>query len=154
MTKDFANKKRRKKVKINQSILLFIGFAILISGLSFIIYKYGNSYQRPQVSSYVARISAWIESHKRHVNKINNHISLLKAEKNQNINNSPIHFEFYSALPNMQVVLSEPKFSERKMVTARQKPIGNVEDLERELSMHIKEKHHQLSSDPKESNKK
>jgi len=74
------------------------------------------------VKSYVAYFKDWTAEHK---NRINQNLEKVKRVAVNDANSPPIHFEFYTALPNMQVKVSEPKDNvKEKIIITENKPVA------------------------------
>lgn len=144
--KIFATKKKRS-VRLGR-IVLFILFVSAIGGLGFVAFQYKKYPEKfPMLTAYFAQVSDWVAEHR---NKSNKNKKPKQMASNQEQNEKQIHFEFYTALPNMQMKVSESlDVAEKAPATmkahvgkpirqAQNKTIFNADDLEKELSTHIK----------------
>jgi hypothetical protein len=129
MKKEINQKKRvarRSSSRINwRATALLSTFFILVCGFGIFFY------QSPTVLSYKERLHTWIAEHKGQVHQGLVKVKQLAAKKSDESAEPHIHFEFYTALPNMQTSVPE---------LAVAKPVFKAEELEREFSEQIKRK--------------
>lgn len=118
MKKDFT----KKKLSIKQSsslrwgwVLIAFIFLLVLPLLGYAIYKHKqNTLNTPVVSDYFSKIENWMGERKAHwqkklVNDNSKKVKSFTTTKNQAV--PQIHFEFYTALPNMQVIVTEPEIT-------------------------------------------
>lgn len=113
MKKDFAEKKFTNKQTSRAGvrwIFLLVIFVILFSGVGFFVYKHKKpSLDAPIFSAYFSRITTWIAERKNHLpTHAANQTKSRPVSANKGDARSQIHFEFYTALPSMRVVISDP----------------------------------------------
>lgn len=157
MRKDFAKRKYTTKKTSpfrwawwSSGCALIIFFGAL--SYSFFQYKQGKL-NSPSLVSHFASIENWVSARTQHLQK--KPVSELKVSKAKSVATAkhpyvqPVHFEFYTALPNMQVMMSDPVLAMKKnddTVVATKKVaalkgavVVSAEELENELSKHIKQ---------------
>lgn len=156
MKKEFA----RKKSAMKQSVFGRWRWPISLCLLAFLLVGAGYfilQHQRtsPWILSYFSRIEAWVAERKQHWQKGGARDNTVKAKittANKNNNSPPpIHFEFYTALPDMQVAVSEPVMQAKTVVTSgsvvskksssssiKNVTVVSAEELEQEFSKQLK----------------
>lgn len=135
-------------------MIVFLSVAFF-AGLSFFSFQYKqNTLFNSFLSSYFGQVENWIAARKNHLQKglADDEDKAKKksviAQKNQSPR--PIHFEFYTALPNMQVALPTPIMevkkpetikvvAEKKMQVDKKIAVVSAEELEKELAEHFKQ---------------
>src|SRR5580698_3378361 len=97
----FKKKRTANVTNKNWQWVIFMVMIILVTAIAgFFTYK-KQSPIVPFVSSYVTRLKTWITERKAHL-----HQSMVKVKRiavNKNEVEHEVHFEFYTALPSMQV---------------------------------------------------
>lgn len=130
-----------------------IFFIFLLSSFCFLLLQYKrNALNSPFFSAYFARMELWVAARKDHLQKglANETVAKKKTISPQkNDAPKPLHFEFYTALPNMQVTPSQPALeakqaeikvvADKKIAASQPKAIVSREELEKELSDHFKQ---------------
>lgn len=154
MRKDFAKRKlSAKQASVRRWGWIFFAFAAAIFFLAAgcLIFQYKEKmFNTPFISSFFSRAQIWIAARKNHLQK---GVVRDTAAKTQSFAVSkhqapaPIHFEFYTALPNMQVTLPAPVMEvqkkEDRVAAVKKSPAVNkvvvvsAEELEKELSRHF-----------------
>lgn len=138
-------KSKRRSVARGRWIAVFF---VLIIGFSFLFYFCYQSSFSFFVSSYTSSFKDWMSKRKKHFYQAKIKVKQLKP--NKPIENEPeIHFEFYTALPNMQIPVPDidltknqkiKRNKENKKIIVQSKPvIFNADRLEQEWSAEIKE---------------
>ena len=141
MRKDSA---RKNVVDEQTSVLQWILFAVIalvFAGLVYLEYHYKVTSTRfPAVKAYVSRVTSWIAERKSHLHNELSKVKQLAAT--QNNASQEVHFEFYTALPKMQVTVPEiTRQVAPKPAIAANKAIVSVDELEKELASEIEKKH-------------
>ncbi len=133
MKKDFKNRhatrrrtpaESRRRLVIGASVL---GCLLVISGLVAV------GYSQPQIFQY------WVSKSRQHLHRDLAKVKQLAVKTKEGP--PPIHFEFYTALPNMQVgnVPSLPKAATPVAKVNTRPVIVSANELEKEFSAHIKQ---------------
>lgn len=103
--KMFATKKTAKPKRLRW--FFFASLLLFVLGAGTTFYQYKKILTSDSViATNFAKISTWIAAHKTHL-----HDGLAKVKQiasNKDAEDEPIHFEFYTALPNMQVKVNTP----------------------------------------------
>lgn len=110
MKKDFA----RKRVAANQAIqssqrlvmagIITVSVAAVVGGAGWFTYRYLQTPEAfPRVASYVERSQEWLQRNRSRLHQDIEKVKKIAANKPEAA--PPIHFEFYTALPHMQVKL-------------------------------------------------
>jgi len=127
-------------------VLLSVVLVSLMSGLGFFVYQVRRQPdQFPLIASGVQRVADWVAARKTHMSEKLEKVGRMAANKEANNAEQQVHFEFYTALPNMQIVAMESETSEASVpkkvspivpsVAKKVSPIVvSANDLERELS--------------------
>lgn len=118
MKKDFA----RKRVAANQAIqdrqlrrtwvFVFALVAILLGSLLWFGYQYQSlsAQGTHKMTAYVAQMQQWMTERK---TRLHDKVDSVKKIVTHKLDpNPPIHFEFYTALPHMQIKLSDASKTE------------------------------------------
>jgi len=114
MSRNFSKKGyAAKKPLISWRMGLLLGsLASVLGAVIFIVYLH---MRHPQVeilvSAYFSRMKTWVSERKSHLNQGLVKVKRLAANKSDPA--PEIHFEFYTALPNMQVKLSDLNTAEQ-----------------------------------------
>lgn len=133
MNKHFHKRRIQNKDPLRRTIIaigLLILFLCAITAIKAIYF-----------ANYYSKITTWITERHTHLDKKVNHSKRVVAA-NQDDTESQIHFEFYTALPNMNVTqLNSVIKKDTKASTAstRKVEIANADELEDELSTAVKE---------------
>lgn len=157
MKRNFTKRKVSAK-KITSShwrrvmgVTLFVAF---FSGLGFLFFQYKKNTLSSFFSSYFGQVENWIAARKNHLQKgLANDENKTKKKPviaQKNPPPRPIHFEFYTALPNMQVDMPTPivemkkpevvkTVAEKKKQTSKNIAVVSAEELEKELAEHFKQ---------------
>lgn len=117
--KHFVNKRAQQKSRFRWLLLLSV-LAVLVGGVAFLKSK--------TLSPYYAKITHWASEQRTQISK-----SVEKTKQAVTAKNDvppEVHFEFYTALPNMQVPVPKPATVE----------IANADDLEKQLSEAVNQK--------------
>lgn len=117
--KHFVNRRAQQKSRLRWVLLLSV-LAILVVGVGFLKSK--------TLLPYYAKITHWASEKRTQLSK-----SVTKTKQAVTAQNSvqpEVHFEFYTALPNMQVSLPKSATVE----------IANADDLEKQLSEAVNQK--------------
>jgi cell division protein FtsN len=93
------------------SVVIFVGVVIADQYLQKSLI---SPFIPPIVSSYVEQMKSWVAERKNHLNKNLEKVKQVAVRKSEPA--PPIHFEFYTALPNMQVPLPEMEKNENPIV--------------------------------------
>lgn len=148
MRKDFAKKDFTKQVTHTTEkkwpwTLCIVVMVLFICLAGF--FSYNKSPTSSLLSSYVAHVKTWIAERKARL-----HHEVVKAKQvvvNKNDSEPEIHFEFYTALPNMQITVSGPFTNEKSRdsntnlaikMASKQMAIFDEEQIEREFSAEYK----------------
>lgn len=132
MKKDFKNRnatRRRTPAENRGRSLLFAGSlcGLLIVGGLITAFS-----MRPQLMQH------WVSASRHHLHQDLAKMKQLAIKKKEGP--PPIHFEFYTALPKMQVGNALPISKPAPVTVVKTKPvIVSANELERELSAHIKQ---------------
>lgn len=122
MKKDFSKKKSRVKSRMTMRWYWLASFLIVLTGAAFLYVDQRKQNPLVPIKSYVAYLENWMAERKNHINQ---NLEKVKRVAVNDENAPPIHFEFYTALPNMQVKVSEPKEDvKEKIVIAENKPVA------------------------------
>jgi cell division protein FtsN len=110
MRKDYSTRQRamtrRPKQTGKRWIVLVALIALLGAGLSVAVYQYKNhTLTTSVITTYANRFKTWIAEHRHHLQQGLVKVKQLATTKPED---QPIHFEFYTALPKMQVTVSAP----------------------------------------------
>jgi hypothetical protein len=110
MRRDFTKKnvamKRTSEFARWLRILLIGVMVLLLTGIIFFAYQYPKGGPGSSViASYSSRITHFIAAHKNHLHR--NLVKVKQLTMNKNESEPQIHFEFYTALPNMHISASE-----------------------------------------------
>ena len=164
MRRDFTKKnfavKRNAGLGRWRGILLISVVVLLLMGAGFFAYQYKKTGTGPSVlTAYSARIVDWMATHKSRMRQ--NLVKVKQLASNKNELEPPVHFEFYTALPNMHIsandepvvnvasnknaaTITPAKTVASKLVPVKSlimtRPIVNSEELEKELSNLSKQK--------------
>lgn len=164
MTKDYAKKQKLKNKKTRSSgarlgrhvaassgrslflALLLVTLASFFCGIALFAYYYKHH----TIPSYFSKVKDWLNiKHTASQNSLEKiHQEAKRVVTNKNAEEQPIHFEFYQALPNMQVTVPSAiinndmqstldrvknPVSNQVSTEVATKPI-NVEEIERDLA--------------------
>ncbi len=146
-TKNNAKKRSWHKRFGFMSLLGLIAAAFFCAFITFNLVK--KHWQMPTyISAYITRFNTWIAERKHHLNPVAKVKQIAMDKTNAP---EPIHFEFYTALPNMQVgmpnsvshsnVVDNEKTNGKKAVNAA--PFISAEQLEKDFAREIKTDKHQ-----------
>lgn len=110
MKKDFSKKHHRYAARANNAgqtpwrwIISMAFIAMLFCG-GFMAFQYKKNPQAyPFLQAYVSKVTLWVESHRKHLRQ--DMVKVKRLATNKNSEQEEIHFEFYTALPNMQMNL-------------------------------------------------
>ncbi len=158
-----AMKKRTKKQAAWKATALWVG-VVITAAFGFGIYQYKTAgWDFSALSASLARVKIWVNDH-----KTKPHMEARAKLTKPSSAEPPLHFEFYTALPNMQLAVAEtapdaPSVkTEIKVRMQEPKPVAKLpiaskanlikpttaivtaDELERELSGHIKLAAHAL----------
>src|SRR5580704_6972844 len=132
MQKDFTKKKstiKQSSPRLWARVLSMMLISMTIIGAGFFVYKHKKTtLESPAMLSYLSRISDWVNAH-RHARSVSRGQDLAKAKTmpaNQDESATPIHFEFYTALPSMRVDLPEAVQKEAKPAEPNANPIPKI----------------------------
>lgn len=132
MKKDFA----RKRVAANQAIqssqrlviagVITVSVAAMIGSAGWFTYRYLQTPEAfPRVAAYVERSQVWLQRNRTRLHQDIEKVKKIAANKPEAA--PPIHFEFYTALPHMQVKLpGDVKEEEAQRPT---KPVMTAESV-------------------------
>lgn len=103
MDKDFRYKNSNANRNVKKRwFLLLIALISVGGGAGFLFYEY--THQQSVLAPFFARINTWIVDHKTNLQKGLAAKGIIKSNAvSKQDTESQIHFEFYNALPNMQV---------------------------------------------------
>lgn len=132
MKKDFS-KQRAVQNKSRLSIWFIIFLFIL---LSFAAGLYVYKSQKPAtayafLNNYIVRSNAWVAAHKSMFQKVQGSIDKVKQLASDEESDAHVHFEFYSALPDMQMEAAQ---EQKGMANETAKQIISADDIEKELT--------------------
>lgn len=116
MKKDFSKQYTRRAARATNKgqtlwrwVVMMAMVAVLFCG-AFIGYQYKKDPQKyPYLDTYVQQTTNWIAAHRSHLRQ--DIVKVKRLAANKNTEQEEIHFEFYTALPNMQMnatVQAEP----------------------------------------------
>lgn len=127
------------------SYLWSLVFVVLLIGAGFYVYKYRSSLPVTGISGYVEKISTWVKDYRGQLKqKIDKAKSLVKDAE------APppeMHFEFYSALPNMQMNATDAvsqknqiqeKPANKKIISSANPFAVSAEELEKDFSTRMR----------------
>jgi|WetSurMetagenome_2_1015567.scaffolds.fasta_scaffold250267_2 hypothetical protein len=154
MKKELAKKKSVLKhdslLRWRWALFLFL-FGLFVSGIGYSFYHYKQSSgTSPWLSSTFSHLERWIAERKQHWQQGRMRDDTSKTKRfvtNKSNAPPPIHFEFYTALPNMQVTVPNPVLEAknttlapvaRPQAQAKKMAVVSAEELEQELSEQIK----------------
>lgn len=124
MKKDFkrnsSNKQtsrlRRRWVAVISAASIFIFGGVVLIADQYMQKSFISRVIPPIASSYVEQMKNWVAERKNHLHKNLEKVKQVAVRKSEPP--PPIHFEFYTALPNMQVPLPETEKNEIHPVVA------------------------------------
>jgi cell division protein FtsN len=140
-------KSTKRRWMLSSLVIITLCAAIIIT----------SQYKKPSIvsaklASYSMRIQNWIAERKNHL-----HQDIIKVQQiaaNKNDNDQQIHFEFYTALPNMQVSVADLSARDDRSapkVVAVKKTVNtaiiNADQLERELNSEMKQSQYVVQLD-------
>ncbi|RDI41679.1 SPOR domain-containing protein [Aquicella lusitana] len=145
MRRDAAKKNPRKEPPLKRWAVFASVFAILGCCVAYFAYQHIRANAGfSEGAVYFSQIKNWFGERKSRLRQ-----DIAKAKqlvKNREKPAEPtIHFEFYTALPNMQVTVSEPadkaekSKNEIKMASKRHPAFLNADELEREFAKEIRQ---------------
>jgi hypothetical protein len=150
MTKELIKKRYAAEQVVERvskrRVPLMIFFAVLLSGALLLIFEYKRVLSIcSAVSGYSSRVMIWMAERKTH---LHHGLKEVKQINETDSTEQPVHFEFYTALPTMQVSVPEAAIQQventpNKAMTLNH-PIVSVEELERELSNQLLRYHYVL----------
>lgn len=134
MRKNFAEKKiittKNSRRRWRVIFLLMLGLVLTMSTV-FVVKKQKIIWHSSFLTTYVTRINVWIAARK---NSSANSLAKQNLDKLKSLTSNKstppsIHFEFYTALPNMQVVIPSQTFvsAEEKSETEKQRPAKSLQ---------------------------
>lgn len=149
------------KAKTSRKMVCFAVILVVIGVASFTGYNYFKKSPRDlmvgqhqtKYALYASRVSGWITERKNHLNKkiVKIKRDVLRDKENEEI---PVHFEFYTALPNMNIEhtqkievanrrneSNDPKskiISKPLEVSRAESPFTDPKELEQQLLSKIK----------------
>lgn len=134
MKKDFA----RKRVAANQTIrssqhlvkagVISVSIAVVLGGAGWFTYRYLQAPEAfPRVAAYVERSQEWLSQHNTRLHQ--NIEKVKKIASNKPDATPPIHFEFYTALPHMQVKLPDAAKEEDESTPPSANPVITAESV-------------------------
>jgi|GEM_PF-3083606 hypothetical protein len=138
MSREFAKKRYSEKRSAQQgwrrTIFVFI-FLLLLSGIGFGIYHYKNQF---------SLLANWFSERKNHLQQGMTKVKQLTV--NKKAEPEPIHFEFYTTLPNMQVKPSVPPVEDSKRIAKAtplptpqvKQPLFDPAEIEEDVSSQLK----------------
>lgn len=138
MTYPYSGKKDRRLRQETHSVLRlrWVLLAVCLLAIGGVVWKY-----RTVVVNYYSELLTWAVKQRKH---LASEVKLAEHPAAQEAVEQQIHFEFYTALPNMQVQVSqheqEPSLSSVPPAKQQGIQIANAEDLERELSEAVNNK--------------
>ncbi|EKD70448.1 MAG: hypothetical protein ACD_46C00533G0009 [uncultured bacterium] len=143
----YAVKRSRAGSRNRFKLLISIAVIIFIGAVSFYVYRYYPE-KLTMAGEYAKRLSAWAGEYRQHWRQ-----KLVKVKELAQSNDAPppeIHFEFYSALPNMQMnaadIVQDEKNQTRTKTIKKKKSgkslaentaIVDAEELENDISEQI-----------------
>lgn len=109
-TKTRLAARRTPSAETRWRLILWIGIIfVAICTILFCSYLYkSKAIQSIAANSYVSRVGAWLEERKTHLQNGASKPNVTRLASGQDSAESQIHFEFYNALPSMQVATSDP----------------------------------------------
>ncbi len=125
-----------------QWVISIVMIVLVTAAACFFTYKKPSPIV-PFVSSYVTRLKIWITERKAHL-----HQSIVQAKRldvNKNEVEHDIHFEFYTALPSMQVTIPDRNAQDNRQLSSNT-AIVSVDQLEQELSEEFNNTNHKRRS--------
>lgn len=154
MRRNFSQKnygRQRGTPPRRRAPILFVSLGILFSGAGLIAYEYKKHPEHfPVATANFSRFANWLSHKKPTAQEIEKTKSLAE---NEELTDNKIHFEFYTALPNMRIEPTKPaedktvavakiEKSVPEVVTPKttesaQTSIINPAELERDLSMQL-----------------
>ena len=161
MRKDFIKKQYaiKRSWRDRLDLLSWLGIFTIVLIAAFVLVKINKPHMRnfSAFSSSLTRFTTWIAERKNHL-----HQGIAKVKQlaeNKTDTSEPVHFEFYTTLPNMQVTMSNPVASNdnqavannntpRPTIVSTQKTsvkmltadaIVNADELEKELAHELKQ---------------
>lgn len=128
-----------RAIAVLSILILFSLCALLVS------YQYHkNPKNYPAILASITKMTNWVSERKNHLHK--NIVKVKQLATSKNPEDVPIHFEFYSALPKMQMIAPVDK-TETVMNPALNRPlkkpliksvVADASELEEDLSSQLK----------------
>ena len=156
MKREFARKKYGTRRPPERHVLRFVllGMVLLLSGsgIGWFVYQYHQKPERfPLLASGVQHATDWVLERQAHLSPRVEKAKHLVASVGESAAPPPIHFEFYTVLPAMQMAASSedevdaaqsfktPELRSAVVVKKSQlvMPVVNATDLEREFSAQL-----------------
>lgn len=122
MKKDLKRKSSKKNSSHSKWRWVLIGSASIICCMVILVadlyreHSLISTFIPSNVSLYVEQMKSWIAERRNHLHKNLEKVKQVAVRKGDP--SPPIHFEFYTALPNMQVPIPESAKSEESVVAA------------------------------------
>jgi flagellar basal body-associated protein FliL len=133
--KKFAKHRQNKRLLW---ITLATGMTLLVAAMLFIYFPASSSKGTLFFSHYYTQMKTWMSERRGHLNKKVAKIKPVKIRQNES--EPQIHFEFYTALPNMQVngshALAEK--DQHPPLSKTNLGVASADELEKELSHELK----------------
>ena len=133
---------KKKDEKSTRLFITIVFCMLLLLGVVFLVYQYRKPPRGfPAISAYTHKLKAWMSERKSHLQQGLKEKTIQKPKlAHKNELREPVHFEFYTALPNMQMAPRE--LAEKVPVPSHDvkasQTIINAEELEREFAERIK----------------
>lgn len=130
MRRDFSKKqyliRQRASSSRRRAPILLVAIAILLAGAGFVGYQYKKHPENfPVASANFSRFANWL-SHDKQV--VQASIKSKQVAVNEATSEKQIHFEFYTALPNMRMKASKPVEASPVVEAKAEKPQTIVDD--------------------------
>jgi flagellar basal body-associated protein FliL len=142
MNRHLKNKKFATKYRQNKRflwIVVVVGMTLLLGAILFVYYPRSASNHTGFFSTYYTQIKAWMADRRGHLTKKASQPKHVLAKQHES--EPQIHFEFYTALPNMQVNGGSPTLAEKiphAPVSKTNMDVASADELEQELSHALK----------------
>ena len=148
MRRDFSKKQYLNRQRVSSSRrrapILFVAIAILFAGVGLVGYQYKKHPENfPVASANFSRFANWL-SHDKQIAQAT--VKSKQVAANEETTAKQIHFEFYTALPNMRMQVSKPVESAPVVEAKAEKAVAvpppevgviNPQELERDFSSQL-----------------